>query len=93
MGKYSIVFAANTIKELEKHKKVGNKAINTKIDKIFNELKETPFTGEGQPEPLKYSLTGLWSRRINREHRIVYRVEENIVTVFVVSTMGHYSDK
>jgi toxin YoeB len=93
MGKYSVVFAANTIKELEKHKKAGNKAINTKIDEIFNELKNTPFTGEGQSEPLKYSLTGLWSRRINREHRIVYRVEENIVTVFVVSAMGHYSDK
>lgn len=87
MGKYSIVFTENNIEELQKHKKAGNKAINTKIDKKFNELKNTPYTGEGQPEPLKYSLTGLWSRRINR--KIVYRVEENIVTVFVVSAMGH----
>ena len=90
MGKYSIVVAENAIKELQKHKKVGNKAVNTKIDKIFNELKETPFIGEGQPEPLKYSLSGLWSRRINREHRIVYSVDEAIVTVFVVSAIGHY---
>lgn len=93
MGKYSIVFAESAIKELEKHKKAGNKAVNGKIDKIFNELKETPFIGEGQPEPLKYSLSGLWSRRINREHRIIYSVDEAIVTVFVVSAFGHHSDK
>jgi toxin YoeB len=51
MGKYSVVFAENTIRELEKHKKAGNKAVNTKIDKIFNELKETPFTGIGHLNP------------------------------------------
>jgi toxin YoeB len=93
MGKYSVVFANNAIKELQRHKKAGNKVINAKIDKIFNELKNNPFEGEGQAEPLKYNLTGLWSRRINREHRMIYRVEENIVTVFVVSALGHYSDK
>jgi toxin YoeB len=90
MGKYKIVFAENVIKELQKHKKAGNKAINNKIDKIFNELKENPFVGEGQPEPLKYSLLGLWSRRINREHRIVYSVDQDIVTVYIISRMGHY---
>lgn len=93
MGKYLVTFSESAIKELAKHKKAGNKAINTKIDKIFNELKETPFSGEDQPEPLKYSLTGLWSRRINKEHRIVYSVDENIVTVYVISAMGHYNVK
>ena len=72
MGKYKVVFTESTIKELQKHKKVGNKSINNKIDKIFNELKENPFIGEGQPEALKYELACLWSRRINREHRIIY---------------------
>lgn len=89
MGKYLVTFSESAIKELAKHKKAGNKAINTKIDKIF----KTPFSGEGQPEPLKYSLTGLWSRRINKEHRIVYSVDENIVTVYVISAMGHYNVK
>lgn len=93
MGKYSIVFAENTIKELQRHKKARNKVINAKIAKIFNELKNYPFDGEGQPEPLKFNLTGFWSRRINREHIIIYKVEESIVTVFVGSVMGHYSDK
>ncbi len=93
MGKYLVTFSESAITELAKHKKAGNKAINNKIDKIFNELKETPFIGEGQPEPLKHSLTGLWSRRINREHRIIYSVDEKIVTVYVVSAMGHYDTK
>ena len=93
MGKYSIVLAENAIKELEKHKKAGNKAINSKIDKIFNQLKENPYIGEGQPEQLKYDYQGYWSRRINRAHRIIYRVDENVVSVFVIAAMGHYFEK
>jgi toxin YoeB len=61
-----------------------------KIQKILSELEEHPYTGEGQPEALKYDLTGFWSRRINKKDRIVYKVEEEIVTVLVVSAMGHY---
>ncbi len=66
MGKYLVNFSESALKKLAKHKKAGNKAINIKIDKIFNELKETSFTGEGHPEALKHSLTGLWSRRIKQ---------------------------
>ncbi|WP_245758433.1 type II toxin-antitoxin system YoeB family toxin [Paenimyroides ummariense] len=47
----------------------------------------------GQPEQLKYELAGYWSSRINQKDRIVYRVEEEIVMVYVVSAMGHYHDK
>lgn len=93
MGKYLVKFSESAIKELGKHKKSGNKSINNKIDKIFNELKETPFTGEGKPEQLKHNLLGFWSRRINKEHRMIYSVDESIVTVYVISAMGHYSDK
>lgn len=93
MGKYIVKFSESAIRELEKHKKSGNKAINNKIDKIFNELKETPFSGEGKPEQLKYNLLGFWSRRISKEHRMIYSVDESIVTVYVISAMGHYSDK
>mgnify|MGYP003611684777 CR=1 FL=1 len=93
MGKYIVKFSESAIKELEMHKKLGNKAINNKIDKIFNELKETPFAGEGKPEQLKHNLLGFWSRRINKEHRMIYSVDESIVTVYVISAMGHYSHK
>lgn len=93
MGKYLVNFSESALKELAKHKKAGNKAINRKIDKIFNELKETPYIGEEHPDALKHCLTGLWLRLINREHRIIYSVDENIVIVYVVSAMGHYDAK
>ena len=54
------------------------------------ELEETPYEGEGQPEALKYELSGFWSRQINLEDRLIYYVEEDIVTVFIVSAIGHY---
>ena len=48
------------------------------------------FTGTGNPEELKYELSGFWSRRINKKDRLIYEVQEEVVTVFVVSAFGHY---
>lgn len=45
-----------------------------KINALLAEVMRTPFTGRGKPEPLKRDLSGWWSRRITREHRLVYRV-------------------
>jgi toxin YoeB len=59
--------------------------------KLFNLLQEIindPFSGTGKPEPLKHSLQGCWSRRINREHRLVYEVIDDVVTIH--SVKGHY---
>ena len=93
MGKYFVEFDLVAKKELQDHFKSGNKSTIKKIEKILLELTEHPFFGEGQPEELKYDFKGYWSRRINKKDRMVYRVEEEIVTVYVVSAMGHYSDK
>lgn len=90
MGKFELKIEKLAQKHLEQHFKIGNKATIKKIEKIFIELSEHPFTGEGKPEALKYELFGFWSRRINIKDRIIYKVEESIVTVFVVSAMGHY---
>ncbi|MCO5951038.1 Txe/YoeB family addiction module toxin [Mucilaginibacter sp. RT5R15] len=57
------------------------------------ELTETPYNGTWNPEPLKYELSGFWSRKINQKDRLIYKVHEEIVTVFVISAMGHYSQK
>ena len=46
-----------------------------RIHELIKQATRTPFEGSGKPEPLKHALTGYWSRRINDEHRIVYRVE------------------
>ncbi len=61
------------------------------IKNIYTLLENTiknPFEGIGQPEPLKSNYKGYWSRRINLEHRIVYKVEEDKIVVF--SLKGHY---
>jgi len=50
-------------------------AIITKIKELLRDIRRTPFSGIGKPEPLKYSLAGYWSRRISGEHRLVYKIE------------------
>lgn len=93
MGKYLIEYTETAIKDLQKHKKSGDKATLNKISKIVLELEQHPYTGIGQPEQLKYQLAGFWSRRINQKDRLIYSVEENTVTVEIISAMGHYNDK
>lgn len=93
MGKFRIEIKPKAQNDLNKHFKSGNLASIKKIEKILLELSETPYLGIGQPEQLKHELTGYWSRRINQKDRIVYRVEEEIVMVYVVSAMGHYHNK
>lgn len=53
-----------------------------KINELIKDIQRTPFAGKGKPEPLKYDLAGLWSRRINREHRLVYRVSGNEILIY-----------
>ena len=63
------------------------------VKKIYNLLEncsKTPFDGIGQPEPLKSNYSGYWSRRINLEHRIIYKVENTQIVVH--SLYGHYQD-
>ena len=93
MGKYFVDFEPKAKEEIKAHLKSGNKANIKKLEKILQELEQTPFEGIGNPEPLKYELSGFWSRKINQKDRMIYKVEEDIVTVFVISAMGHYSDK
>lgn len=52
-----------------------------------------PTTGTGQPEKLKFDLKGLYSRRITKKHRLIYSINESIVTVHILSAFDHYGDK
>ena len=52
-----------------------DKRMVERINKLIAEVKREPFVGVGKPEPLKHALSGLWSRRINDEHRMVYKIE------------------
>lgn len=65
-----------------------DKALLKRINALIEEIKRTPFTGKGKPEPLRHHLTGFWSRRINQEHRLVYRVTDD--AVMIVSCRYHY---
>ncbi|WP_396168559.1 Txe/YoeB family addiction module toxin [Flavobacterium sp.] len=93
MGKFRLKIEPKASLEIAKHKKSGNQASSKRIAKILVELSETPYEGVGKPEALKHGLTGFWSREINKKDRLIYRVDEDIVTVFIIAAMGHYSDK
>jgi len=93
MGQFKLKIEELAQLHLKRHFKSGDKASIKKIEKILLELTETPYTGIGNPEALKYELSGFWSRKINQKDRLIYKVEEDIVTVFVISAMGHYNQK
>jgi len=90
---YTLEFSETALDDIEKHKKSGDKTVLKKIEKMLIELMEHPTTGTGQPEMLKHELTGLYSRRINKKHRLVYSINEEVVTVHVLSARAHYGDK
>ena len=93
MGKYTVTISSKARKEIQLHYKSGNKTVIRRIEQIFLELSNTPYEGTGNPEALKYNLTGYWSRRVNKKDRIIYKVYEDKVLVLVVSAIGHYRDK
>ena len=58
-----------------------DKNISKRINILIREILRMPFEGIGKPEPLKHALSGYWSRRINDEHRMVYKVEDDSVVI------------
>ena len=59
-----------------------------RIHILIREIQRSPFVGIGKPEPLKHAFLGYWSRRINDEHRIVYRIHDN--SVLIAQLRYHY---
>lgn len=74
--------------DLDFWKKSGNVSILKKIRKLIEAILQSPYDGIGKPEALKYNLTGCWSRRIDKGHRIVYEVFDD--KIIVLSLKGHY---
>jgi toxin YoeB len=69
-------------------KKSGNIQAQKKISQLINAIKDDPFNGIGQPEELKYQWKGIWSRRINLEHRVIYEIRDEQLVIY--SLKGHY---
>ncbi len=67
-----------------------DKEIFLKIDRLIRDISRDPFKGLGKPEPLKYKYQGFWSRRITQEHRLIYRLVNDVIVI--VSLKGHYDD-
>ncbi len=83
-----IVFTERAQKDLKYWRDVKDAKIQERISALLKSIMETPFTGIGKPEPLRYDLSGYWSRRISKEHRLVYGVQRSIITV--ISLRFHY---
>jgi len=82
-----ITFSKNAWEDYVSWQK-DNKMILKKINELIKDIQRTPFIGQGKPEPLKYDLSGFWSRRIDGEHRLVYKYIDR--ELFIYSCRFHY---
>ncbi|NET59208.1 MAG: Txe/YoeB family addiction module toxin [Symploca sp. SIO2E6] len=65
-----------------------NKKIHKKIITLIKDINRTPFLGLGKPEALKHEYSGYWSRRINDEHRLIYKVTDT--DIIIIACKYHY---
>ena len=82
-----LIWSEKSWQEYEQWQSIDKKILK-KINTLIKDIKREPFNGIGKPEPLKYELAGCWSRRITDEHRLVYMVEEDSISI--VSCKYHY---
>jgi toxin YoeB len=66
----------------------NDRRVASRVRQLVKQIEQQPFAGIGKPEPLRYEWSGYWSRRITKEHRLVYRVEGN--TVYIAQCRFHY---
>lgn len=83
-----IVFSPESLEDLQFWKQSGNIKIQNKIEKLLESIKETPYEGLGRPEALKHNWSGYWSRRINQEHRLIYKWENE--KIIIAQLRNHY---
>lgn len=77
------------IEDIQYLHKTNNTKLLKKIEHLLNAIIKSPFVGLGKPEPLKNRFSGKWSRRIDKEHRLIYEIFDDYIKVH--SFLGHYS--
>ena len=93
MAKYRLTYTEKAKIGIKKIKISGNNSLNEKLIKLLEEISEHPRTGTGHPEQLKgFKDIERWSRKINKEHRLVYDIEEEVIVIVIISAYGHYDD-
>ena len=82
-----IAFDAHAFEDYQ-HWATQDKKTFRRINSLIKDIARNPFTGIGKPEPLKHAYAGFWSRRINQEHRLIYQVRNN--TISIAACRYHY---
>jgi toxin YoeB len=89
---YKVEYTSDADKSIGKLKKSDNAAYK-KLLVLIAEIHKNPRIGNGKPKRLTGDLAGCYSRRITAKHRLVYKINDNIITVVIISVEGHYNDK
>lgn len=87
---YTVKFTRQAFDDIDTLKAKAPAAYK-KLLRMLEELKQHPTTGSGIPKPLREDKQGTWSRRINQEHRLVYKIDGIKILVLVISAFGHYT--
>ena len=82
-----VIFSENGWKDYSSWLEEDRKILK-KINLLIKDIQSHPFYGIGKPEPLKFNLTGFWSRHIDNEHRLVYKIVNNELLIY--SCRYHY---
>ena len=83
-----IILSPDALDDLKYWKQTGNDKMVERIKQLIVAIKDDPFRGIGKPEPLKHKYSGKWSRRINREHRMIYEISDGIIVIHTLKE--HY---
>lgn len=89
---YDLIITEEAKKDIATLKKSEPIAF-AKVQKLLLELMEHPYSGTGKPELLKHNYAGYYSRRITQKHRLIYEINDQKITVLILSAAGHYQDK
>ncbi|MBK0383780.1 Txe/YoeB family addiction module toxin [Pedobacter sp. SD-b] len=81
------IFVENSWEDYLYWQKTDKKQLS-KINDLLKDISRTPFSGIGKPEPLKHKYKGYWSRRINDEHRLIYKIQED--EIIIAKCRFHY---
>ena len=82
-----LIFSENAWEDYLYWQRIDKKILK-RINLLVQDIKRTPYDGIGKPEPLKHALSRYWSRRINDEHRIVYKIAND--SLFIAQLRHHY---
>lgn len=86
-----IIYKDKALNDIKLWKKSGNLNAQRKISLLISDIQLHPKNGIGKPEELKYELSGLWSREIDKKNRLIYEITKD--SIHILSMRGHYFDK